>query len=476
MMDMDVAIEAWVASLIELNKLKYVLGTGKPWKPGQKLKLLFAGYNGTRNTGSDIRVEEIVRQMQRILGEENVAATVMTQNFERTRGYFGNSEKVHLPDVFPTFLHSEVPKHDGVVACEGSMFKSKFANALTAMIVGSLGIASAHNKLSVAYGGEAGAMDPLLQSLVKRYCHDSLVITRNAESQEILGKLGVATELGTDTAWTFQPLGPEFGRKALRDAGWDGAAPVLAVCPINPFWWPVKPSLGKWLAHSVGGAYEKSYYRTIYFHRSGRDVDSAYGKYLSAMASGVKRYRATRSVFPILVAMEMLDRDACERVAEQIGGAPIFASDELNMYEMVSILRSCDRMLSSRYHAIVTSMPAGVPSAGITMDERIRNLMHQRGHEHLFMEVDEPDLADRIVAALGALDSEAEEIREAMGRTVALNLQLMARMGVYFEERVARQYPEFPIRTGVRGWQEYLPPLGSVLCRLLEEHSGVLAA
>jgi hypothetical protein len=85
MMDMDVAIEAWVASLIELNKLKYVLGTGKPWKPGQKLKLLFAGYNGTRNTGSDIRVEEIVRQMQRILGAENVAATVMTQNFERTR-------------------------------------------------------------------------------------------------------------------------------------------------------------------------------------------------------------------------------------------------------------------------------------------------------------------------------------------------------------------------------------------------------
>jgi polysaccharide pyruvyl transferase WcaK-like protein len=241
MMDMDVAIEAWVGSLIELNKLKYVLGTGKPWKPGEKLKLLFAGYNGTRNTGSDIRVEEIVRQMQCILGAENISGTVMTQNFDLTRGYFSGSQQVHLPDVFPPFLHYEVPKHDGVVACEGSMFKSKFANALTAMIVGSLGIASAHNKLSVAYGGEAGAMDPLLQKMVKRYCHDSLVITRNAESQEILGKLGVATELGTDTAWTFQPLGPEYGRKALRDAGWDGSTPVLAVCPINPFWWPVKP-------------------------------------------------------------------------------------------------------------------------------------------------------------------------------------------------------------------------------------------
>jgi len=52
----------------------------------------------------------------------------------------------------------------------------------------------------------------------------------------------------------------------------------------------------------------------------------------------------------------------------------------------------------------------------------------------------------------------------------------MARMGVYFEERVARQYPHFPIRTGVRSWEEYLPPLAPELQKLLEDHSGVLAA
>jgi polysaccharide pyruvyl transferase WcaK-like protein len=344
------------------------------------------------------------------------------------------------------------------------------------MMIGALGIASAQNKLSVAYGGEAGAMDPLLQKMCERYCPESLVITRNVESQEVLGKLGVSTELGTDTAWTFEPLGPQFGRKALRDAGWDGTTPVLAVCPINPFWWPVKPSLSKWLAHSVGGAYKKSYYRTIYFHRSGRDVDAAYEKYLSAMASGVAQYVKSRRLFPVLIAMEMLDRDACERVAQKIGGAPIFASDQLNMYEIVSVLRECDRMLSSRYHAIVTSMPAGVPSAGVTMDERIRNLMHQRGHDHLVMKVDEPDLADKIVVALGALDAEADELRHSMGRVVASNLQLMSRMGVYFEEHVAQQYREFPIRTGVLGWEEYLPPLSPTLCKLLEDHSGVLAS
>jgi polysaccharide pyruvyl transferase WcaK-like protein len=174
--------------------------------------------------------------------------------------------------------------------------------------------------------------------------------------------------------------------------------------------------------------------------------------------------------------MEMLDKDACERLAQKLGGAPIVASGQFNMYEMVSMLRECDRMLSSRFHAIVSSMPAGVVSAGVTMDERIRNLMRERGHEHLLMKVDEPELADRIVAALSALDAEADDIRCAMKRTVARNLQLMARMGMYFETQVARQYPEFPIRRGVLGWEDYLPALGPALCELLEAHSGAMVA
>jgi polysaccharide pyruvyl transferase WcaK-like protein len=40
------------------------------------------------------------------------------------------------------------------------------------------------------------------------------------------------------------------------------------------------------------------------------------------------------------------------------------------MYQLVSILRRCHLLVSSRYHGIVTCMPALVPSAGVTMDER----------------------------------------------------------------------------------------------------------
>jgi polysaccharide pyruvyl transferase WcaK-like protein len=476
MIDMDAVLEAWVSGLVEVNKFEWMLGVGEAWRVGEKLKLLFAGYNGTRNTGSDIRVQEIVRQIRQILGSDNVDASVMSQNFDLTRGYFEGARQVRLPDVFPLFVHREVRKNHGVITCEGSMFKSKFANAVTTMMVEGLGIASAQNKLSVAYGGEAGNMDPLLQKLCARYVRDSLVITRNPESQDVLGKLGIASELGTDTAWTFQPLGPEYGQKMLRDVGWDGRTPVLAVCPINPFYWPVKPSITKWIARVTTGAYKESQYRTVYFHKSGKQVHEAFERYISAMAAGVDAYRKERTIFPIMVGMEILDNEACERVAAKLGGAPIFSSANLDMFQMVSILRQCHRMLSSRFHAIVTSMPAGVPSAGVTMDERIGNLMRDRGHTHLLMKVDEPDLPEKILAALCALDAQADEIRHACGRIVARNLQMMARMGVYFEERVSRQYPEFPIRRGVLGWEEYLPPLGRELQELLETYSGVLAS
>ena len=65
---MDFVLEAWVSSLIEISKVGWMLGKGTAWRPGEKLKLLFAGYNGTRNMGSDTRVEEMLRQIRHILG------------------------------------------------------------------------------------------------------------------------------------------------------------------------------------------------------------------------------------------------------------------------------------------------------------------------------------------------------------------------------------------------------------------------
>jgi polysaccharide pyruvyl transferase WcaK-like protein len=467
---MDFMLEAWTSSYIELSSALWKFGAGHGWQPGEKLKLLFAGYNGTRNTGSDVRVEEMLRQVRRILGGENVGLSVMTFDPNRSRGYFEGTEQVQLPMIFPPFLFSEVRKHHGVITCEGSMFKSKFANALTTMAIGSLGIASAENKLSIGYGGEAGDMDPMLEKMCAHYCRRSLIITRNEESQAVLSKLGIPTELGTDTAWTFEPHPAEYGQKALSDAGWDGRTPVLALCPINPFWWPVRPSLAKWFGRNIFGAHKESHYSSVYFHNSGPAVDAAYAKYLASIAGAVKAFRAKYNVFPVLVAMERLDARACHALSPQLGGVPVFTSDAHDMYELVSILRSSSMIVSSRYHAMVTSMPGLVPSAGITMDERIQNLLRDRGHENLLLTVDDPELESKLLKVLETLSNDVENIQLGIGRCVVRNLKTMARMGMYLERAVQERYPEFPTQSGVRGWEEYLPPLSPNLGKLLDTY------
>jgi len=468
---MDLVLEAWVSGSIEAAKLSWMLGKGRSWQPGERLKLLFAGYNGTRNTGSDVRVQEMLRQVRHILGAEHVDLSVMSQNFKFSEGYFEGTRQVHLPDIFPPFLSSEVPKHHGVVACEGSMFKSKFANALTTMMIGSLGIAAAQNKLSVGYGAEAGHMDPMVRKMCARFCRNSLIITRNVESRTILRELGVPTELGTDTAWTFEPHPAEYGQKALREQGWDGTTPVLVICPINPFEWPVRASVAKFAVHSLTGAYKDSHYRSVYFHNSGPAAERAYQHYLTAISKAVGAFRKQKKVFVILVATERLDARPCRRISEQLGGVPVLTSDNHNMWELVGVLRCCHMMVSSRYHGIVTSMPALVPSAGITMDERIRNLMNERGHADLLMNVDDPDLEQKLLTALDKLAREGETVADGIGRTVVKNLKVMARMGVHFEEEVQRRYPDFPTRRGQWSWEDYLPPMNSGLRQLAEAYS-----
>jgi hypothetical protein len=110
------------------------------------------------------------------------------------------------------------------------------------------------------------------------------------------------------------------------------------------------------------------------------------------------------------------------------------------------------------------------------MDERIRNLLRERGHEHLLLTVDDPDLEAKLFTVLERLAADADAVRDGIAHSVVRNLKTMARMGVFLEHAVQERYPEFPVRSGVHGWEEYLPPLSPNLNRLLETYAGEAAA
>ncbi len=96
--------------------------------------------------------------------------------------------------------------------------------------------------------------------------------------------------------------------------------------------------------------------------------------------------------------------------------------------------------------------------------------MQERGHPELLLTVDDPNLEDKLLAVMRKLCAEREAIAEGTGRTVVRNLRMMARMGVYFQEHVQQRYPEFPVRTGVLTWEDYLPGLSPRLHKLVEAY------
>jgi polysaccharide pyruvyl transferase WcaK-like protein len=477
--DADRVLMTAMAGHIEMAKSRYALDRGAVWRPSEPLRILLAGYSGTRNTGADVRVEEMIRQFRHLFGDEHLDLSMLTIDPALSRGYFRTVKQLHLPQIYPKFLYDTVHEVHGVIACEGSMFKSKFANALSTMMVGALGLAAAEGKLAIGYGGEAGKMDPALEALVGRYCKDAFIIARNHESREVLGRLGIESRAGTDTAWTFEPAPPDVGDGLLRRAGWNGRDDVLAICPINPFWWPVRPDAVRAALLGAGVVSSDSHYSSIYFHADSKDIRDKQRAYLTAIARAVRRFRAGRQVFPILVGMEQLDRRACEGLRDELGeDIPLFVSDDHDMYAMVSVIRRASMMLSSRYHAIVTSMPALVPSAGITMDERIRNLMADRGTPELALEVDDPELEERAHAALCRLERDARELRAGIGRCVVQNLERMGRMGMELVAHVQARHPELPIRAelGLDGdpWA-HLPEMSEGLLDLVRHHAAAEA-
>ena len=471
--DTDKGLMATMAAGIEAAKARHRYQPTPTWSEGEPLRLLLAGYTGSRNTGADVRVEAMIRQFRHLFGDDHLELSILTNDPLLTRGYFRTVEQLELPKIFPRFIVQAVHEHHGVIACEGSMFKSKFANALSTMMVGALGTAAAEDKLSIAYGGEAGGMDRTLEALVGRYCADAVVIARNANSVRVLGDLGIRAEQGTDTAWTFEPAEDAVGERILREQGWDGEQDVLVVCPINAFWWPVRPDLQKGVLHAISGAHERDHYASVYFHTGGPEVDRKQAAYIAQLADGVRRFTEGRDVFVAAVGMEQLDRSACQALVDTLGGGAVIVSDEHDMYAMVSAIRQARWMVSSRYHAIVTSMPAGVLSIGVTMDERIPNLMADRGQPELALRVDDPALGQKMAHALDQVDADPAGTQRGIEQCVVDSIERMGWMGARLVQLVRAKHPTFPFRDGLgdvdRPW-DHLPPLSPDLASLVARH------
>lgn len=385
------------------------------WQPGQKQKILLVGYNGARNTGADARVVALVEQLTEEFGDK-IEITVMTLNPENTKGYF--PESVHIYP-FPTFfcwsLFRAASAHHVAILCEGSTLTHTFADALSMFFCQVAGIMKRQGKPCIAYGSDVTPLQPRLRRLTQQTCSEVQFIARSKPSLNALKEMGLQCTLGTDTAWTFRVSGQhDRGRDLLMQQGWDGKKKLIGVAVINPYCWPVRPSLWKWIKAVLIGK-RKLQYDKMYFFSDSKERRKNYKNYLTQLAQAIKTYTSEHNAFAVIIGMEKLDAKPCSHFKEFLGqDCALATSLDTPVFQMTSLLHCLDILVTSRYHAAVLSMLKGMPIVAVSMDNRLDGLYQDIPvmAQHLHR-VGDTDLANRIIRSLKEADENKSRITEA---------------------------------------------------------------
>jgi polysaccharide pyruvyl transferase WcaK-like protein len=441
------------------------------WRPGTPLKLLLAGYSGAGNVGTEMRTGEIVRQLRHLLGPAAIEFAVLSMSSTLPSDILPGVACLPLSAGYiPEVILNATRQHHATIACEGSMFKSTFANVLSAVMAGALGMTSRDQKLSVGYGAEVASMDPILENFVRQQASQSLILCRNEPSYRTAVGLGLRAAPGADTAWTVHASPRERGERLLRSRGWNGHDAILAICPMNPFWWPVRPCPQMARELRRNGAHKDRHFGSIFFHAASPEIERKYRTYITQLGLAVVSICRSMPAFPVIVAMDRVDRQACHDLAA-IGGSgyAVVVGAEHEVGDIVSILRRSDLLISSRFHALVGAMPAGVPSIGIAMDERIRNLFAASGHADHLISAEDPDLSGRLLDAVRRLDR--VEVERAARLTVGEGLRATGEMGRHFLQEFGRMLPDFPLPERSPTWQAHVAPLPEEVEAFLSEAS-----
>lgn len=393
------------------------------WSKGQPLKILLVGYNGARNTGADARVVALSRQLEEAFGPASgVELTVMTLDTANVGGYFSPAVRLYkfTTMFFFSLLRATSATHVAVL-CEGSTLTRTFADALCVFYCEAAGIMQRQDKPCIAYGTEVGRVDGWLAQLSRTMMRDVYFMVRTEDSLHNLQTLDLNGHQGTDTAWTFlAPEGGQWAREQLHADGWDGRQPLVGVAVINPFCWPVRPSLWRWLKAGLTGDHSQQYDK-MYFFSDSKERRQQYNTYLDEMAAAVNGYSREHGAFVVVVGMEKLDTEACRAFASRLECRhAVYSSLTCNAFQITGLLRQLSVLVTSRYHAAVLSMESRLPIVAVSFDARLYGVMHECELDRDYLHrVDDPHLGQRVAASLRLADAHREQIAGTIGRHLA---------------------------------------------------------
>ena len=339
-----------------------------------KPKVFCLGYNGSNNTGSEVRLISIIEDVRSVF-DNKVNITIPTFNIKNLRRYIKEDQNLkitHLPSIYHFSITNAVKNHDLIILVEGSCYMDTWTWALLWAFLLATKQAYASGKLVVAYSVDAGEIKS--SNLVKA-CREidktDLIIVRNRAAAERLKKWGITApiEVTADSAFTFNP-DPTF-EGIVNDVWPEAKGKVIGFAMIDFYCWPVVMRL--W------GRRRDCYKWPYYFSRS-KERRISTTEMAKRFALEANRIIKKYNCYVALICMEELDESFAQQVRSYITNknrTKIFSASQYNASQMTYLLRNLNLLVSSRYHACILSMQAGIPTVAIGHDLRLKELFEE---------------------------------------------------------------------------------------------------
>jgi polysaccharide pyruvyl transferase WcaK-like protein len=377
--------------------------------------VLLLGYSGANNTGAEALLLADIEDVRAVLGPQAVI-TIPSLNPPNSRRYFQETPYLRiasLPTIFFPALRRLVRENDLIMLGEGSTYMDTWSSVMLWAYLWTTRCADDMGKPSLAYAVDAGEMKSAFnRRLVRREASKtSLIIARAAAAAERLRTFGVTAplEVTADNAFNYHPDPADAG---LLSKAWPEAGPnVVGMALVDFYLWPIVMKL--W------GPKEDCYRWPLYFTHSPERIRAteALARSYAALADDVIS-RHGRSV--ALIGMQSVDDSLLRKVHAAMSHpeqARMFSSSEYNASQMVSILRSLELLLTSRYHACVLSLAGQIPQIAIGHDLRLKTIYRELGlFEDFFVEPNAHDLCERLQPRIERLLENPSCVRAALRR------------------------------------------------------------
>jgi polysaccharide pyruvyl transferase WcaK-like protein len=339
-------------------------------------RVLLVGYNGANNTGAEALLQADIEDVRAVMGPA-AHITVPTLNEANLRRYVRESSTLKIspmPTLYFGAIRRMVRESHLVLLVEGSTYMDTWGSPLLWAFLWATKCAADMGKPCLAYAVDAGSLSPANRRLVRDVAsRTGLIVTRNRAAAQRLRGFGVTAplECTADNAFTFQPREEDRGW-AFR--GWPGAGSgMVGLSMVDFSLWPVV--MRPW------GPRASCYKRPYYFSRSPTRsrASEMLARGYAALADSVAE-RTGKAV--ALISMEQVDEAMAARVRGLMRhpeSARLFSAREHDASRMTCLLRGLDLLVTSRFHAAVLSLAAGVPQVAVHNDTRLATLYADLG-------------------------------------------------------------------------------------------------